>query len=187
MARVKFNGVKKAKVTWCSMGKVYSYNVRPGEVLAIPDDQVNNIRATGSFLVVSAPHLAKRKPKVNKKVLKKEEPIKVVKLTPVVEPEPEVEVVEEPEVEEVVEEVENEEIDPDENTKVLPAPVVVEEEEEEPVVVEAEDCDKTVDYTSIRKADLKDMCKERGLHVSGNRDDLIARLVAFDKGIIIDE
>jgi hypothetical protein len=176
MARVKYNGTNKAKVSWNSMGKAFSYNVRPGEVIAIPDDQVNNIRAAGSFSIISAPNMGK--PKVIKKVIKKETPIKVVKPVPVVEPDPEP-------VEEPVEDA-FEDIDTESETKVLSSAVEDVEEGEDLVDTEEEE-DKSVDYTSIRKSDLKDMCKERGLHISGNRDDLIARLVAFDKGIILDQ
>ena len=161
------------------MGKAYSYNVRPGEVISIPDDQVSNIRAAGQFAIISAPGFKKAKPTVNKKVIKKEapaNPVRVVKHPPVSTP------VQEEEVDVVVEE-DFVDVDPEEETKVLPQ---VEEKEEEHVHTE-ECAEKCVDYTSIRKAGLKDMCKDRGLHVSGNRDDLIARLVAFDKGVILDK
>jgi len=144
--------------------------VLPGKIYPVSDDQVHNICGCGPFVVIAAPHLNK-KPNVIKKDLKKEEDVvKVIKQSPIVEPVVEEEVVVEPEVEEpVVEE----------------AKEVV--EDDEPIVVEADKCVKKFDYTSIRKADLKEMCRERVLHLSGNRDDLIARLVAFDKGIIIDE
>ena len=39
-----------------------------------------------------------------------------------------------------------------------------------------------VDYTSFLKAELIAQCEERGLDASGNKDDLIARLVNDDNG-----
>ena len=168
MAKIKFNGLKRAKITWNSMGKCYSYNVDPGEVIAIAEDQVGHACACGSFVILSsAKMLAKNGPKVNKKTIEATAPIKIVKPLPVVE-----EQIEEPE-EEVME------------TVIIEVEDEVEEEKVEEEVVKVEE--KKLDYTSIRKKELKDMCKESGLHVGGNRDDLIARLVAFDKGIIIDE
>jgi len=189
MAKVKFNGTNKARVSWNSMGKVYSYNVRPGEVLGIPDDQVNNICATGPFIIISGPKKKNKGPKINKKVINTvvEKPVKVVKPKPIVEEkkEPVVEspVVEEPIVEEehvVEEEPVVEEITEDEETKVLPAYNEIKDETNEEDEVDG------IDYTSLLKDELKEMCRERGLKISGNRDDLISRLVAYDNGVTVD-
>ena len=159
MARKKFNGTKKTRVTWNSMGKGYSYNVDPGETIAVPDDQVQNICGCGHFIVISSNRRA-IKPSVVKKSLERD-----VKPNPVV--------------------------------KVL-KPVPVPEKDEDDVVGDVEDNEvdlsldvpevsvKRVDYTAKCKKDLKDLCKENGLHVSGNRDDLITRLCNFDQGVVTD-
>jgi hypothetical protein len=172
MAKVKYNGTLKKKITWNSMGKGYAYNVRPGQIIQVPEDQITNVCGCGSFIVISsASKLREQGPKIVKKTVQKQvepTPVKVVKPLPVL-------MVDEPvEVEEVVVN------EPVEVTEVTVDEPVEEREDED------EECEKTIDYTSIRKADLKDMCKKNGLKVSGNRDDLIARLVAFDKGIILD-
>lgn len=194
MSRVKYLGTNKARVSWTSMGRGFSYNVRPGEIIVVPDDQVNNIRAAGSFSIVSAPS-KNQKPKVNKKVIRKEEPVikKTVKPLPLVEEEPEVE--ETPEVEDVEEAVECvveetpeedfEDVDVNDETKVIQIPEKPSENVEfvkSPVKGEQ----PTIDYTSLRKEELKQICKDRGLKVSGNRDDLITRICNFSKGIITD-
>lgn len=161
MAKLRFNGVKKKRATWSSMGKVYSYNLKPGSIIDLPENQVGNVGAFGSFVRLDVPVVA-GKTVVNKKTIEKEDWTKKTVKPPVVE-----DVVEDI-VEEVVEEIE-----------------VAEEVEDEEMIEDSPVEDIAIDYTSFNKKSLKTMCKERGISVSGNRDDLIANLVSFDLGVIL--
>ncbi len=164
MAKVKYNGTVKARLSWNSMGKGYSYNVLPGQILVITDDQAHNCCAAGPCTILTGPKFTKTK--INKKVLPKEAPLKIVKLTPIIE---------EIEINPIIEEVEDVEIPViEDDIEIFEGDVTDVEISQEPIVI---------DYTSFKKAELKNMCRDRDLRTNGNRDDLITRLCNHDNGI----
>lgn len=196
MVRLQYVGNIKRKIDFTTMGKGYSFSVRPGDIISVPDVAVMACKGCGTFEEVE-----RRKPSSKVQVIKttvsnNDEPVEetttidrtVVDPFDVVEPEDEVE---DP-ADDINFDNEEEEVSETDETKEIPI-VPVDE------VVEAHDeahderaklenpIDNDVDYTAFRKSELKDMCKERSLPVSGNRDDLIARLVNYDNGYIPEE
>jgi len=181
MVRLKYVGNMKRKISFVTMGKGYSFSVKPGEIISVPDVVATAAKGAAPFEAV-----VREKPSNNIKVVKtvihnNEEPEEVESVIERVSVDPFVQ----KEIEEEVEKIE-EEIDASADTDIIEAPFVEDIEEDE---VEEEDVEEelSIDYTSKLKSELKDMCVARGLSNRGNRDDLIAALVNNDNGIDAEE
>jgi hypothetical protein len=157
-----YNGIQEKKATWTCMGKLYSYNLIPGQIIMIPENQVKNLKGFGSF-----------------QLIKEIQPMVEVESTEIISE------IDEEIFEKQIEETVNipEEEDPfkkyEEEVKDTQEDKIEDIEEIEVENTEVEES-PDFDYTSLSKAELKRMCKERGLKTSGNRDDLIYRNVQFD-------
>lgn len=191
MAKLIYHGDSRKTFQWDSMGKHFSYIAEPNQELIVPDNQVMYLLSFGNFEEVPGspviPELPKKRKVLDKIVRvdpfikiepkKVEAPIAVV--TPIVETpvEKPVEVIAPvleigdiplPEVAPVAETSVTSEVESEE---------VTEEKVEEPVIEKVEKKVKKIDYTSFKKNELKKLCKDMGLDTSGNRDDLIARIL----------
>jgi hypothetical protein len=168
MAKVLFKGATRRRIQWHVMEKTYSYVAIPGKTLRVPDEQLMYVLSFGDFEVCKEEAEKNVEKKVTSKTVTNPsiEVSMIYTNTPAVTEQPasEAPVASEPEVtKEVVESVSE----------------VAEEVTKEP---EPEAVKKvSYDYTSIRKSELKKLCKERNLDTIGNRDDLIANLVAYDR------
>jgi hypothetical protein len=166
---MKFKGSIKTKAVWTQMGKTYSYILIPEDTVEVPEDQIKNIQGFGSFTIVKGVDPIKDV----EPIIEEESSAVITKIDEAVFDEQVVveEVEEEEEVVVVVEEVK---VNPFEkyesDVSETQAPVEELEVEESP----------EHDYTSYSKTKLRGMCKERNLKKSGNRDDLIYRLVQSD-------
>ena len=179
MQRVKYNGSAKQKICFTTMGQGFSYNVIPGEILTVPNIAIIPLMGCGVFEILNS----------------HEEPSEVQIVNVSLDDNNEEYIDEESDASEETLNL-NEQLDPrvdDEFEDFIPRdeeeqtfgpddtePPYVAEETEKEVVEEMETEEIKIDYTSKRKAELKDMCAERGLKVTGNRDDLITRLVDSD-------
>jgi hypothetical protein len=184
MAKVKFVGDTRRTVHWTSMGKAKSYSASPGRTITVPDTEVPYLLSFGCFeAVLEERHTTAEKTEVHTFERTRTNPIiKEIKvfenknketiindLTKKVEPEEEkkLEVAVDPIAE--VESVVKEEVKVEE-----PVESIV----EEPKVIKVK---KNIDYTKLKKSELKKICEKNGLDINGHRDDLIARCVDWEK------
>ena len=136
LVKLKYIGISKKRATWSSMDKTYSYNLIPGKVLELPEEQVSIISGFGSF-----------------QKIKTVETMIETESTEVITPEDEA-VFKEQEVNIPEVQYENEPTIDGQG----PSNEVIEE-------VEEDDFEETpeVDYMALTKAELKKLCRERGL------------------------
>lgn len=172
MPKLKYVGDTRRKFSWTSMGKVQSYTVGPNQTISIPEKELPYLMSYGVFRVISDDKAIKEPSKNIEKIHHKH------KISPLASVERIVHVFEDTpsktveSVSEVIEEEMNE------------VEEIEDVEEVTDVIEESNTVDnevKNIDYTSIRKAELKKMCEKRNLDTHGNRDDLIARLVFSDQ------
>jgi hypothetical protein len=195
MVVLRYLGSGKKRISWVSSGQQFSYVVRPGDVIRLPQSELMKAMGVAPFEIVSEV-VIKKPVKVKKPKDKEKDPLVEQVIRTQEETEDVTEVVAKKDKPDPLEKYETTSLSGAGGETQLPpqALVVPEPEEEEPeefteldeeetevlnkVVVEEDTPD--VDYCSLRKAELKDKCKEKGLKVSGNRDDLIGRLVMSD-------
>ena len=72
MAKLRYVGTYKRKITWNSMGECFSYTIYLGDVIHVPASQMNNARGFAPFEVV--PNGKKKKKTVGtvRKIFEKE-------------------------------------------------------------------------------------------------------------------
>ena len=170
MVKVRYTGDSKISINWSHMGKTRSFSVSPNQIIKIQEFEVPYILSYGKFQILpkdsnSQPESQKSKEitrvEVKDKMEKiKESPIiKEIHISSTIDTSQSKPVVKEEKVKETVKEIKTE----------------MKEEKKEVKVV------KDIDYTKLKKAELKKICKVRGLSVEGHRDDLIARCVKSDE------
>ena len=156
--KIKYLGNSKKKVSWSIMGNFYSYNLVPGKTISIRESLFDTIKGFGTFAIVKSA-------KVSKPIVK---PIIEKESTEVITTKDEEVFVKQ---EEQITEYESKSSIDGQG----PCNQVVEEIVEEDVEEETPD----VDYMSLSKSKLKKLCRDNGLKVSGNRDDLAYRIMNF--------
>jgi hypothetical protein len=188
MVVLRYLGSSKKRLNWISGKEQFSYIVRPGDVIRIPDSEIMKAMGSAPFEVIS--EVVVKKPKKVKALPKNQrDPLVEQVIRTEEKSEDVVDVVTKKDLPDPmdVEEDPLEKYNSEPIVEGVPPQALVETEEEEepeefldPEPVEEEEDSPKVDYCSLRKAELKQECKDRGLKVSGNRDDLIARLVMSD-------
>ena len=81
---IKYVGLSKRRIAWSCMGKLYTYSVKDGDVIYVPESQLNKIFGFGAFekiIVSNKPTKAKtkKKDKINNKIKFKDEAKKILK------------------------------------------------------------------------------------------------------------